>query len=534
MNLKANKNFYTYIFFLLIFIIGINSYQDFGIYGDEPFHQWIGSIYYSHYKEIILNFNLNNEYIAEISKLSKDEYFRFWVVYPVFFDLLTEFLADILNIQNTKSIFQIRHLTNFLFFFISLVFFFKLILLRFKSDYLAILGVVLIFFSPRMFAESFYNSKDILFLSFSIINIYFSLQFIQKQSNKNLILYSLSTGLLIQSRIMGLIFPILTFAIILLEIKNNELIRKKLAKIIFSIFIILLVVLIFWPFIWFDFVKNLSFYLNFLQHLSGPYTNLYFGESILSNSTPWHFKFVWISISIPVSVLIFSLLGFTLIFLKFFNQTLSLDKNKNIWLNRNESLDFLVFVLILFTFIATLKFKNNFDGWRHIYYVYPLLIYFSIFFIDKIKNINFKGFLILIFIIIINTFYNAHWMIRNHPFQYTFFNPIHKIFIKKDFDLDYMGLSIKNSLEYILENDKRKIIKVSGFGETWINGNILILDEFLKKRLKVVNYNESDYIIDTFRPSVERKMSIDLKRFSKFYDLIVEGKVINRVYKKRN
>ena len=62
MNLKANKNFYTYIFFLLIFIIGINSYQDFGIYGDEPFHQWIGSIYYSHYKEIILNFNLNNEF----------------------------------------------------------------------------------------------------------------------------------------------------------------------------------------------------------------------------------------------------------------------------------------------------------------------------------------------------------------------------------------------------------------------------------------------------------------------------------------
>ena len=125
-------------------------------------------------------------------------------------------------------------------------------------------------------------------------------------------------------------------------------------------------------------------------------------------------------------------------------------------------------------------------------------------------------------------------MIKNHPFQYTFFNSIDKIFIKKEFDLDYMGLSIKNSLEYILKNDKRNIIKVSGFGETWINGNILILDEFLKKRLKVVNYNESDYIIDTFRPSVERKMIIDSKRFSKFYDLIVEGKVINRVYKKRN
>ena len=95
-----------------------------------------------------------------------------------------------------------------------------------------------------------------------------------------------------------------------------------------------------------------------------------------------------------------------------------------------------------------------------------------------------------------------------------------------------MGLSIKNSLEYILENDKRDIIKVSGLGETWIKGNTLILSEAFKKRLEVVNYNESDYIIDTFRPKVGKKMIIDSEKFSKFYDLIVDGKIINSIYKK--
>jgi len=532
MKLKVSKSFYTYIFFLVIFLIGIKSYQDFGIYGDEPFHQWIGSIYYSHYKELIFNFNLDNEHIAEINRLAKDEYFRYWVAYPIFFDLFTEFLVDILNIKNTREIFQIRHLTNFSFFFLSLVFFYKLILSRFKSYYLALLGVVLIFFSPRIFAESFYNSKDILFLSFSIINIYFSLKFIQSQNNKNLILYSLSTGLLIQSRIMGLIFPILTFAIILLEVNNNKILKDKLAKVVLSLSIVSFTVLLFWPFIWLDFAKNLSFYLEFLQHLSGPYTNLYLGESILSNNTPWHFKFVWISITIPSSVLILSLFGFIIILLKFFNRTLLLDKNKNIWLSRNESLDFLVFLLLLFTLLATLKYKNNFDAWRHIYYIYPFLIYHSLFFIDKIRNLNFPTFIILIFLIILNMLYNAYWMIKHHPFQYTHFNSIYKTFVKKDFDLDYMGLSIKNSLEYILKNDKRDIIKVSGFGETWIKGNTLILSEAFKKRLEVVNYNESDYIIDAFRPSVGKKMIIDSEKFSKFYDLIVDGKIINSIYKK--
>ena len=44
------KKIFIYIFFFTIFIIGLNSFKDYGVYGDEPFHRWIGSIYYLHYK----------------------------------------------------------------------------------------------------------------------------------------------------------------------------------------------------------------------------------------------------------------------------------------------------------------------------------------------------------------------------------------------------------------------------------------------------------------------------------------------------
>jgi hypothetical protein len=532
MKIKINKDYYIYLFFLIIFIIGLRSYQDFGIYGDEPFHRWIGSIYYSHYKEIIFNFNFNNEYIAEIDRLSKDKYFRFWVVYPVFFDLLSEFIIDIFNVDSSKGVFQTRHLINFLIFFSSLIFFYKLILTRFKNYYLALLGVIFIFLSPRIFAESFYNSKDILFLSFSIINIYFSLKFMESQGNKNLILYSISTSLLIQSRIMGLIFPLLTFSFILFEfIENRKILIEKLSKITFSFFIICLMSLLFWPFLWNNFIESFSFYLKYIQHLAGAYTNLYFGETILSNHTPWHFKYVWIFITIPLSILFLSIFGLIINFIKFLNRVFLLDKNNKIWFDKKEALDFLVLLLLIFPLIAILKFKNNFDGWRHLYYVYPFLIYHSIFLINKVKLYNFKLFVVLNFLIIINIFFNSYWMLKYHPFQYTYFNSIHKNF-NKSFDLDYMGLSVKNSLEYILKKDERSNIKIAGVGAIWIKGNTLILDKNSQQRLEVVNYEESDYIIDTFRPHVGKKMIIDPEKFSKFYDLVVDDRILNRIYKK--
>ena len=529
------KKIFIYIFFFTIFIIGLNSFKDYGVYGDEPFHRWIGSIYYLHYKDLITNFNINNEHISEIIRLSEDEYFRFWVVYPVFFDLFTELISDIFNVKTTQGIFQTRHLINFLIFFISTIFFYKLINLRFKNFYFSILGVIFLFFSPKIFAESFYNSKDILFMSFSIIKIYFSFKFIKSQNLKNLIFYSISSGLLIQSRIMGLIFPLFTFTIILFEIiESNKEFKKKLTKIIISTILIFIIIILFWPFVWVDFFKHFNFYLQFLSHLAGPYVNLYFGENFLSNNSPWHFKFIWILITIPSHIILLSVLGFVLVFFKYFNRILTLEKNNKIWFNNLEGLDFLIFLLLFIPLVLMAFYKNNFDGWRHFYYVYPFIIYLAIIGLEKIKKINFSFFLVLNFLMIANIFFNLNWMIKHHPYQYTYFNLIHKKIIKKNFDLDYMGLSIKNSLEYILENDKRDLIKVSSLGQTWIEGNTLILHEKYKKRLEVANYNESDYIIDTFRPVVGKKMQVDLKKFSKFYDLSVDGKVVNSIYKKKD
>ena len=106
MKLILNSKFYSYIVFLLLLAIGLIFFRDFGIYGDEPVHRWIGSIYYLHIKEILINFNFNNEYLEKIKDLSNDEQFRLWIHYPIFFDLLTEFINDLFNINTSNNIFK--------------------------------------------------------------------------------------------------------------------------------------------------------------------------------------------------------------------------------------------------------------------------------------------------------------------------------------------------------------------------------------------------------------------------------------------
>ena len=124
-------------------------------------------------------------------------------------------------------------------------------------------------------------------------------------------------------------------------------------------------------------------------------------------------------------------------------------------------------------------------------------------------------------------------MIKFHPHQYTYFNSIQKNLIKKDFNVDYVGQSIKHSLKYILEKDNRDLVKVSGLGEVWIKGSSLILNETSKSRLDFVNLQQADYIIDIYRPKIGKKSVVDLKRFTKYYDLVIDDKIVNTIYKKR-
>jgi len=81
---------------------------------------------------------------------------------------LVFFIRDI----SFLNIHQISHMLNFCIFLLSCYFFYLLIYKRFSSKLLAYLAIVIILTTPRIFAESFYNARDLFYMSFLVINIY--------------------------------------------------------------------------------------------------------------------------------------------------------------------------------------------------------------------------------------------------------------------------------------------------------------------------------------------------------------------------
>ena len=144
--------------------------------------------------------------------------------------------ASFLNLENSKEKYQSRHLFNFLIFFVGLLFFYQIIYKRYDSYLYALLGCIFLFLTPRIFSESFYNPQDIFFLALTIINMYTGINFLKKPNLKNTILFSISSALSIDTRIMGFIsFSLILFFYFLKLLRSRIFLREGLKYIYFVI-----------------------------------------------------------------------------------------------------------------------------------------------------------------------------------------------------------------------------------------------------------------------------------------------------------
>lgn len=71
--------------------------------------------------------------------------------------------------------------------------------------------------SPRIYGDAFYNIKDLVFMSLSIINCYYCFKYLQSNNLKYIIKLSIITALTINSRVVGglIIFTCFIFKLVL-------------------------------------------------------------------------------------------------------------------------------------------------------------------------------------------------------------------------------------------------------------------------------------------------------------------------------
>ena len=126
-------------------------------------------------------------------------------------------------------------------------------------------------------------------------------------------------------------------------------------------------------------------------------------------------------------------------------------------------------------------------------------------------------------------------MANNHPYQNVYFNILAGKKVQTKFELDYWGLSNKQALEFILENDNKNVIKIGSAGPISIENSKQILNPFDKSRILISENKNSDYIIDNYinwYGKYKKKRHEIPNNFEIYKEIFVSGKRIISIYKR--
>lgn len=523
---KKTIKLYTQITLLFFFIIGILSVKNYGISYDELEYRQQGFIVLNHIakkifpkktaqikKERNLNYPSFDEYFGDIKNNFKIQHTIYAIVEYIFQK----------NELEKKNIYLLRHYLNFLFFFVSVIYFYKTLRLLFSREE-SLIGMIFYFLMPRIFANSFYNPNDIFFLIFILINFYYAVLYLKKGKTKYLFFMSIFTALAFNVRIIGIYIYLLFIGIYLA--KNFFYLKKLKLKLItiqfcFTFFLIFLITPQLWESPFYNFF---DIFLGQLKYSAINPDILFANEIYKANNLPWYYLISWILISIPLTIIFFLFVGFVRIFNFSFLQN-SFNENLLIYFS---------FIALISPILANLILRPTiYNGWRQFYFLWPFILIIAIYGMSYLlKSVSIlKNLTILI--TFLSAIYLIYWNIKYHPFQNVFYNSIVKYF-NLNFENDYWGLSNKQAFLSILNHDQKEIIIVKPLGNSRIDFATLMLDNHEKKRIKLIklyDQKRADYYITTYNDGTSFKSYLD-NNFKEFRSLYIDGVRINTIFVK--
>lgn len=532
------------ILFFIFFLVGLLIYKDYGFNIDETFNRKSG-FYWLNFLAEFFRFEdfslLTNEKLNKIIDFTMPwgEYAK---VYSIIFDVPAAFLELVININNPNKFYMLRHLLTFLLFFLGIIYFYKLILNRFCSRYLALIGSAFLALTPRLFGDAFHNSKDIIFLTFFILSIYYFFKNLDNPNLKNTILFALFSSISTSLRLFGIIFPISFLFIYFLSILSQKDEYKKINIILIYLFFYIFFLIMHWPYLWSNPAKNFILYIANLNKF-GPELVYYYGEFYNSKLVPFSYLPIWIFISTPFTNILLFLSGFLYCTKIYINKLFLIEKSNSdydFWKNHNEKKDFIILIIFLVLFIfGTLFSPKHYNSWRIFYFLNFFIVYFSVFFINFIfKNRRSKKKIIVFnFILIIFFLFNIYRIIIYHPYQSIYFNSLISREFKNKFEADFFGLSGIEFLREIIKTDNSPEIKI-GVNSWYPLWRMLeLIEDQDKKRIVFIydDINKADYVYSNgiYDVNINKSNKYTLNNNFKIYrTLIIDDVKIYEVYKR--
>jgi hypothetical protein len=515
------------LFFFSLLLLGLSTYRDYGISWDEPTQRLTG--------EVTVNYLAKTFHTPPFlmrwkpGVLALDTYKE--RVYGVAFEAPAFGLEQILRLKDSRHIYMLRHLLTFLASFGGVYAVYRLSYRRFLDWRIGLLSAFFLVLTPRFFAESFYNSKDIVFMAVFATAMNTTISFVLRPGIKTTLVHALASAVAIDVRIMALLLVVVSVMLLIIRLIRREL-QVSRTRLLIALYVMVTsaLVIVMWPYLWSNPLGHFVEAFKTMAHFPSNSEVRYMGAFIPTTKLPWHYTLTWISITTPLLYIALFLVGV------FATCCQILRRGFKLWHDDGELQDILFLGLFVAPISAVLLFHSElYDGWRHLYFIYPSFLLLStkgwvaVWSMKSTRNVYKAG---LITLTAISLFSTAIWMWKAHPLQNVYFNVLAGKNVKARYEMDYWGLGNRKALEYILEKDHSAVVNVWADSFTPISNSVLMLKGEDRSRVRIGNDKRIPYYVLTNYRSV--KDTDDAKygqEYELFYQMRVGDEVVLSVFK---
>ena len=427
----------------LFLAIGVGVLDDYGVTGDAPTQRKIA-------KANVLYILGNDDALADVPKKDSDRFYGIVFELPL---LAVEVVQRVLGLGSKRNIYLVRHLVTHLFFLAAGFFCYLLVLRLFGDRRLALFAVLLFLLSPRLYAHSFFNSKDVPFLSMFMIGLYLVRRAFDKDTVPAFVLCGVGVAALAGIRLPGVALLPAVLALRAVDFRcaagraeRRHILHTGLAFAVAGALALYATC----PVLWRDPVGALVEGIEVMAWHPTHVWNLFRGELIPSTEVPPQYVPTWFAITTPPVTLLLGLFGTGVVL----HGCLARPGD----VVRDTRLRFGVFLVCCFVlpvlWVIVLR-THLYGGWRQMYFLHVpfcLLAAFGVHRLAALPAVLRAGAYVLAGVGVGGVVIE---MARLHPHQQVYFNllvdratPEHLL---TRYDMDYWRVSDLRTLEYVLE-----------------------------------------------------------------------------------
>ncbi len=436
--------------------------------------------------------------------------------YGVAIELPLLFIERLLGLEDSRSIYLSRHLLTHLFFLVAGVFSYLLVYRLFNNRLLALFALLLFLLHPRMYAHSFFNSKDIPFLSMFMIALFLIHRAFKKDTFAAFLLCGVGVGLLTNIRILGVMLFAAPLAMRVFDLihASGGWAERRHVLLTAGLFALASAFTVYatWPYLWSDPIGHFVEAFTLMVHYPNNSFSLFQGKLFHGTNLPPHYIPTWFTITTPPVVVLLGVVGIVSVFRQ------AIARPRDVLCNTSLRFGFLLIACFTLPVLAVVLLRSTlYDGWRQMYFLYApfcVLALFGLHWLVSLvkRDILRRGMYVLVGMSVAATVFS---MIGIHPYQSVYFNFLVDRatpgYLRTQYNMEYWGVSYREALEYLVERYPSSQISVdSDFNHA--RRNLLILPKEVRERIVTPAADEADFHVTNHRMEVFTGVTIEDNR----------------------